>query len=286
MQSLSVLVLLLFLSFATANAQSAVDAAIIDLRLEGRLLEAEAAVKKAMAEPDLSNADATHLHLELATIYDRMALHDGTRPSGRAKEELDRAVELHDPADQALAAVVFYGLARYEYRAELGERLFPQAESLANRSLDLYQEIGDIRAQADVVHLLGLIEMQRRNLDTAGELFERSLMLDQTSGERVLFRGEYERHMGFVVYLRGDVEASLPYFWRSVEARAAAGADDPLVFAKITLASTLEMLDRDLEARSIAEDALLSARRLGSKAAEERIGRVFERWDEEDPTEQ
>ena len=281
MRNLSALVLILLLSIVTVNAQGTVDTAIIDLRLQGKLLEAEAAVKEALVEPELSNTDAIHLHLELATIYDRMALHDGTQPSGRAKEQLDRAVELQDPADQASTAAILYRRARYEYRAEMSERLFPQAESLASRSLGLYQAIGDIRAQADVVHLLGLIEMQRRNLDKAGELFERSLMLDQEAGERVLFRGEYERHMGFVVYLRGDVEASLPYFWRSVEARAAAGADDPLVFAKITLASTLEMLGRDLEARSVAEDALLSARRLGSKAAEERIGRVFARWDEE-----
>ena len=68
MRSLSALVLMLLLSLATADAQNTVDTAIIDLRLQGNLLEAETAVKRAMAERELPNADALYLHLELATL--------------------------------------------------------------------------------------------------------------------------------------------------------------------------------------------------------------------------
>ena len=123
MKGCSALVLLILLACVTANAQSAVDTAIVDLRLEGRLVEAETVVKEALNEQGLSNADAIDMHLELARIYDRMALHDGTRPSTRAKEQLDRAMELQDPDDQASSAAIFYERARYEYRAEMSETL-------------------------------------------------------------------------------------------------------------------------------------------------------------------
>jgi tetratricopeptide (TPR) repeat protein len=143
--------------------------------------------------------------------------------------------------------------------------------------VDAYTSLGDIYGQAEAVHLHGLIEMQRGNYEQAAALFDESLRLDESAGARVFFRGEYDRHMGFVLYLKGEPEESLPYFRHSVEAREIAGATDPLVFAKITLASILNELGNDEEALPIAKDAMASARTIGSKVAQARAQAIIER---------
>ena len=160
-----------------------------------------------------------------------------------------------------------YGFARYFYRAEMPDREFEIAKKYVTRALDAYKALGDLYGQAEAVHLQGLIEMQRGNYEGAGVLFDESLRLDELAGARVFFRGEYERHMGFVLYFEGKLEESLLYFRRSVEARKTAGATDPLVFAKITLASVLNQLGNDHEALPTAKDAMTSARKIGSANA-------------------
>lgn len=268
--------LCLALMAVAAVAESPVAHRIVELRLKGQLVEAETAALVALR--DANARDAVYLNLELATIYDRMALHDGTRPSSRSLERLELA-KRYQPADLQLGADLTYGWARYFYRAEMVDREFANAERYTRNALTSYEILDDLYGQAEATHLLGLIEMQRRKLDTAGELFDRSLELDQQAGERVFFRGEYERHKGFVLYLQGEIEASLPYFRRSVDARRKAGADDPLMFAMISLASVLEELDDHREARLISNEALATARAMRSQTAEARALLILERMD-------
>jgi hypothetical protein len=87
------------------------------------------------------------------------------------------------------------------------EREFPIAEKHAQLAIDMFHEIGDRHGEAEAVHRLGLIEMQRGNMESAHELFDRSLEVDRAAGERTFFRGEYERHVGFVLMHRGDFNA-------------------------------------------------------------------------------
>jgi tetratricopeptide (TPR) repeat protein len=142
----------------------------------------------------------------------------------------------------------------------------------------LYAAIGDGHGQADAVHLLGLIKFYRQKLDLAEALFEESLRLDISAGERTFFRGEYERHVGFVAYQRRDIEGAVRHFERSLEARLEAGAIDASMFAAISLASALIELDRPEEAKSHLDYALAIAQRIGSPVGMKRIDKAIERF--------
>ena len=247
------------------------------LRLEGKLASAEETALDYI-DSNASSVDQKHqMRLELAVIYDRQSLHDGTRPSEKALGQLRYIETAATTPGAAVRAGLNYGFARYFYRAEMPGPEFKIAETYVTRAVDAYTSLGDIYGQAEAVHLHGLIEMQRGNYEQAAALFDESLRLDESAGARVFFRGEYDRHMGFVLYLKGEPEESLPYFRHSVEAREIAGATDPLVFAKITLASILNELGNDEEALPIAKDAMASARTIGSKVAQARAQAIIER---------
>jgi pimeloyl-ACP methyl ester carboxylesterase len=247
------------------------------LRLEGQLDKAAATALEYIGSNDSSVDQEHQMRLELATIYDRQSLHDGTRPSEMALGQLRSIESKASMLSAEVLAGLNYGFARYFYRAEMPGREFEIAEKYVTQALDAYKSLGDIYGQAEAVHLQGLIEMQRGNYEGAGVLFDESLRLDELAGARVFFRGEYDRHMGFVLYFEGKLEESLLYFRRSVEARRTAGATDPLVFAEITLASVLNQLGNDHEALPVAKDALTSARKIGSKVAQVRAQTVIDR---------
>lgn len=247
------------------------------LRLQGQLGKAEEFALDYINGSDSSTDQEHQMRLELATIYDRQSLHDGTRPSEEALRQLQDIESKTSTLSADVRAGLSYGYARYFYRAELPDRKFETAEKYTTRAIDAYKSLDDIYGQAEAVHLQGLIEMQRGNYGGAGVLFDESLRLDELAGARIFFRGEYDRHMGFVLYLTGKLEESLPYFRHSAEAREAAGATDPLVFAKITLASVLSELGNDEEALPIAKDAMASARMIGSKVAQSRAQTVIRR---------
>jgi tetratricopeptide (TPR) repeat protein len=121
--------------------------------------------------------------------------------------------------------------------------------------------------------------MQRRELDEARRLFDESLRLDQEAGERVFFRGEYERHIAFVDLFEERPTDAVPHLERSLEARQAAGAIDAGVFAAATLASTLLDLNRGEEAQRAVEFGLQASRGLdfprGGASMELAAGRYY-----------
>jgi tetratricopeptide (TPR) repeat protein len=156
----------------------------------------------------------------------------------------------------------------------MAEREFPEADRRARHAIKLFQQIGDRRSEAEAVHRLGLIEMQRGNLDSARELFEQSLLLDRQAGERKFFRGEYERHVGFVLLMQGDTESAIPYFKRSLELRREVGAIDASQFAASTLASSLVSAGRLDEAWPFVAYAMMVAQRIDSPVGMAQIGLV------------
>jgi len=246
---------------------------IRSLRLSGQLAEARVLAEEALSKPG-SSFDRVRLHVEIARILDRVGLHRNTRPVIAALEHIGKAADAAAPGHSASAALIELARADYFYRAEMAGREFPTADRHARRAIEMFQQLGDRRSEADAVHRLGLIEMQRGNLDRAREFFEQSLSLDRDTGERVFFRGEYERHVGFVILMEGDNDNAIPYFERSLEARKEAGAVDASLFAAATLASSLLNAGRLEEAWPVVAYAMMVAHSIDSPVGMARTGLV------------
>lgn len=268
---------LILLAVLVVAQDDALDS-IRKARLAGNLSEAREAANSLLKSSDV--ATAVHLHLELAKIHDRVGLHTNTRPVETALEHISIADTLAQELDGKARAHVELAYAEYFYRAEMSGRVFATAKRHANTALAACAELEDTYCQADAVHRLGLIHLQRRELDQALELFEESLRIDRIAGERLLLRADYERHAGFVFFLRDEYETALPYFERSLEYRTKAGATDPAMFAEISLASTLEYLGRDDEARTHLESASYIADHIESDTGRARVAAIRERMAE------
>jgi len=261
-------------SNSTASAQSDdVISQVTSLRLAGQLAEA-----KLLAEESLSTSgtafDRVRLHLEIAKIHDRVGLHHNTRPVEAALTNINKAEAAAEPGHRTSEALIELARANYYYRAEMAERQFAVAIPHAERAIELFGQIGDRRNEAESVHILGLIEMQIGNLERARELFELSLLLDQQSGERAYFRGEYERHVGFVIMMQGDNESAIPYFERSLQRRQESDAVDASLFAASTLASSLVNAGRLDDAWPVIAYGMMVAQKIDSPVGMARIGLV------------
>ncbi len=260
-------------SAASAQATPEVEA-IRSARLRGALDEARHMAERGLAEPDLQPADRVALHLELARIHDRYGLHHNTRPVAAAMEHVEAAAR--EPGADATDLLAAIELARAEmmYRAEMNARQFPSATEHARRAVELYRRLGDRYGEAEAVHRLGLIELQRRNLGAARLLFEESRELDIAGGERPFFQGEYERHIAFVELFEEDVDAAIPHLQRSLDLRRRSGAIDASMFAANTLASALVTAGRAGEARQPLSYAMTVAESLASPVGRARNGLV------------
>jgi tetratricopeptide (TPR) repeat protein len=255
-----------------------------NLRLRGELELANRSLATAIDKADIPSDCRIEQHLEMARILDRVGLHQNTRPVVEALTHIDFAAKLLDSASEYSRAAVELAYADYYYRAEMSGRKFTKAEDRALRAIRLFAEIGDGYGQADAVHRQGLIEFQRHNLDSAEALFRESMHLDIAAGERTFFRGEYERHIGFVVYRRGDIAGAVRHFERSLKARRDAGAIDASLFAAVVLGSALIELGRRDEAKTHLEYALGIARRIESPVGLKRVDAAMEKLAATTPT--
>lgn len=248
------------------------------LRLAGHLDEAHQ-LATGTATSTRDQALRFQLFLELARIHDRYGLHRNTRPVTEALRMIEQAAEIaaQHPDNDRMQADIELAKADYYYRAEMIEREFPTAESHASNAIEMFAELGDHHGRAEAVHRMGLIEMQRGSLESARELFEESLEHDIAGGERVFFRGEYERHVGFVILMQGDREAAVPYFERSLAARQEAGAIDASLFAAGTLAASLVELGRLDDARPVLFYATDVGEAVDSPVGRARVGLTLAR---------
>ena len=263
------------------SAALATDVEVVDrvraLRLQGDLVAAKDLALQVIAADTEPQQIGFDLHLELAKIHDRFGLHLGTRPVAAALEEINVAARIARDLGQSAAADIELALADYHYRADMSERLFETAFMHARQAIVLFAALGDKYGEAEAVHRLGLIHLQRRELHKARQLFDESLQLDAAGGARDFFRGEYERHVGFVYALQDDPTSALPYFERSLEYRIKAGAIDASLFAAVSLASTLIELGRADEARLHLDYALEIADRIPSPVGRQRAEAVLAR---------
>jgi tetratricopeptide (TPR) repeat protein len=250
------------------------------LRLSGDLDSAAGQIDRSLQTETLAPALELQLRLELARIHDRRGLHENNRPVAAALQEIERADSLAARLDTAAAAAVALAFAEYYYRAEMAAGDFRKATAQAEKALDLFSVTGDHHGQAEAVHRLGLIRLQRRELDSALTLFEESLRLDELGGARLFFRGEYERHVGFVHWLREAPAVAVPFFRRSLDYRLQAGATDASLFAAISLAAALEATGNPEEAREHLHYALRVADAIGSMEGRARALAVLDRLTE------
>lgn len=231
----------------------------------GYLEEAKKSALTALACAEITTLQKVQLHLKLSTIYDRIGLHQNTRPVAESFDHVETAAKLAaglSPVDRARVSLV---QAEYYYRAEMAERQFTEAERHGQIALVAFTEAKDIVGQADAVHTLGLIYFQRREMEKARIWFNRSLVLERGSGApRPVMLADYGRHVGFIYLLSGNRTAAIPYFEQSFADRVRGGLKDPAMFAAITLASTLTDLGRLDEASVPLEYALKAAEEMAS----------------------
>ena len=273
----AVTALLAFLCCA-ALANDDLIAEVRELRLAGELNVALAIAEKAIESPESPSQLVFDLHLERARIHDRFGLHHDTRPVAASLEAIHAANRMKRQVDLPAIADIELAYADYYYRAEMADRQFENATRHALYAIYLFREFDNKHKEADAVHRLGLIHLQKRELERARELFDESLRLDVEGGERDFFRGEYERHVGFVYWLNDKPAAALPYFERSLEYRLKAGAIDASLFAAVSLASTLVELGRQAEARPHLDYAFEIADRIDSPVGRRRAEVVLARF--------
>ena len=250
---------------------------IRSLRLSGALAEAQTLAHDTLSCDGLEAERGVAVHLELARILDRFGLHRNTRPVSQALEQIHAAAALVPNPGPDLEAALELARADYYYRAEMSEREFSTAIGHAEAAIRLFQQVGDRHGEAEAVHRLGLIHFQRRELETARQLFDRSLELDDAGGSRVFFLGEYHRHVAFVHLLSDDVPGAIPLFEKSLQNRKDAGAVDASLFAAVSLASALVTVGRSHEARAPLLYALMIAEAIDSPAGQTRATRVLGR---------
>jgi tetratricopeptide (TPR) repeat protein len=250
------------------------------LRLQGKLAGARAVAEQILAAGPLDPRSEVALRLELARVHDRIGLHENTRPVKEALQQIEAAAALAARAP-GTEADIDYARAQYHYRAEMDGRQFPLAMLHAQRALDRYRAAKDRFGEADAVHLQGLIRFQRGEPELARTLFDRSLELDRAAGERPLFRGDYERHVGFLDQQRGDLASAIRRFEESLRLRRSAGDIDASLFAANTLASALVAAGRLADSAAPLLEAMMLAEALGSKSGKARnglvLGRTYER---------
>lgn len=231
----------------------------------GQLLQAIDQAKVVLACEDINTDRRISLHLLLAAINDRIGLHQNTRPVAANLDHINKAALLSDMASERSQAAILLARAKYFYRAEMAERQFKQAESYGLQALAAYEAINDMQGRADATHALGLVFFQRRELEKARVYFDRSLELENLSGNaRAVMLADYGRHVGFIHLVSGEMAEAVPLFEQSLIHRKTGGLTDAAMFAAITLASTYVDQGNVLDAKEVITYALNVAEEISS----------------------
>ena len=240
---------------------------------EGKLEVAISQAEMALSCTNANNEERITLYLELSRIHDRKGLHNNTRPVDATLSSIVSASELADQADLAAQAAINLAKARFYYRSENPDSDYPSSRAFARAALILFEKLGDFHGQADIVHLTGLFHLQRQELDEAQAYFEHSLALEIESGKvRPVMLADYERHMGFVYQLSGDLGQAIQNFERSFVIRRDSGLTDQAMFAATSLGRALISGDRAEEAEAPLDFALKTAEELDSPEGRARAG--------------
>jgi tetratricopeptide (TPR) repeat protein len=273
----TLLSLLIMLTQANSSLDCGDISALID-RVDrdfrqGSLQTAISEADHALSCPNATVDERVMLHLKLSGIHDRTGLHTNSRPVRAALQSIDSASELADQANPASLAAIKLARSRYYYRSEEPDSDYPTARRFARAALTLFEELQDLHGQADTVHLTGLFHLQREELDQARVYFERSLALEvRSAAARPIMLADYERHMGFIYQMSGDLEQAIKKFQRSFVIRRDNGLTDQAMFAAASLGRALIYDNRAAEAEAPLVFALDTAEALDSPEGRARAG--------------
>jgi len=243
----------------------AIKISITKIHLKGELSKAVELSNDVLQCSNISLEDQVEIHLMLATIYDRMGLHNYTRPHPQNLAQIKIASSLNNNHGIRSQAKINLAYAEYYYRAEMSERLFPKAESFALKALKGFRLVKDLYGESDANHTLGLIHLQKNDFVQSRTYFDLSLKVENMSTvPRPRILADYQRHIGFIHFKLDEMERALPYFVRSFNIRRDSGIDDAALFAAHSLASVLVNLGRTKEAYKAINYATTMAKKLNS----------------------
>jgi len=264
------LLALMFIFVGKVNAENCINfevtiAKITKIHLKGELSKAVELSKNALQCSNVSLEDQVEIHLMLATIYDRIGLHNYSRPHPKNLAQIKIASSLTNNHGIKSQAKINLAYAEYYYRAEMPERLFPKAESFALDALKGFKIAKDLYGESDADHTLGLIYLQRSDFAQSRNYFDLSLKVENMSAApRPRILADYQRHIGFIHFKLDEMEKALPYFFRSFNIRRDSGIEDAALFAAHSLASVLVNLGRTKEAYKAINYAIAMAEKLNS----------------------
>lgn len=257
-------------------------ATIERLQDQGRLELARERIDAELSDSRTIDCRRIWLHLRKARILDRIGLHTYARPVTAALVEIESAAGIAKSSEsgEMTQAEIQYARAYYHYRAEMSGRVFELAQQALDQTIALAQPQGPSSLLADATHLAGLIRLFQHQIDSARELFDQSLAIDQKAGERLFFVGEYHRHVALAYVFEGNWEAALPHYERSHRARRDNGQVDASLFSALSLGDALRRVgspDRAVEYyRYALETSRQIASPLGRAQASMRMAQVAE----------
>ncbi len=227
-------------------------------RITGSLAKAEADARRLLECPRLGAKVRLRLAIELAAVLDRNGLHHNTRPVMEAETLLngfDADIGEDDIDGRALLTLA---LARLRYHAEMSGKRFEKTTLGARKAESLFRQAEDPAGAANAIHLLGRVELQKRNFDAARTHFDASLnAMDARSDlDRSIFLSDYHRHVGMISLLSGRPGAAVLDLEKSLALRDAAGSKDYGLFARTMLGSVLIDGGHPRQARVHLEEAL------------------------------
>jgi putative nucleotidyltransferase with HDIG domain len=133
------------------------------------------------------------------------------------------------------------------------------ARQLGLRAFEVARESGNTLLAAEALNSLGVMDLQAGALDAARETFGRALSL---AGELGRLRARVEQNLGIIANIRGDLDAAMEHYRRSLDAYRDAGDEHGCAIAFHNLG--MISADRELweeadryygESRAIAESS-------------------------------
>lgn len=165
---------------------------------------------------------------------------------------------------------------KHDLKAQIGESLFylgkferdsgnyRPALAYFQKSLAIYQEIGNLAGIADSQNGLGLIANEEGDYETAKYHYQQSLSTAESAGyKQGIARGL--NNLGRIAEAQGDNMTSLRYFQQSIELIRASGDKWRMTLSLNNIAVMLLRVGKIAEARTSLEEALTLSEEIGDK---------------------
>jgi class 3 adenylate cyclase/tetratricopeptide (TPR) repeat protein len=201
--------------------------------------------------------DRTHTRLEFNMAYAQARYLQGALREciRRCEEVVPEALEAGDTRNVAWAYALLF-LAH----TLLGS---PERKAFAGIALPLFEELGDLRAQASALNNLGIAAYYDGDWDKAADLYERSRGLHERIGD-VTHVGMTNINIGEILSDQGHLEEAEQLFEDVVSTSDAIGQELYSAVARANLGRAAARAGRFVEAAERLEDALGSFRSIGA----------------------